>query len=90
MSFGGTVSAMLINLRNNKKSRTSTFEKIERYRSKYRRSNKLFFAKKATLEEINKIGEETRRENRNILVQKIALISTVSLLVLFAIGFVKF
>ncbi len=90
MSFGGAVSAMLTSLKNNKRSRTSTFEKIERYGSNSKKSDKLFFRNKATSEEISRIGEEIRRENKRVFLLRILLITVFCMVVLFAIGFVKF
>lgn len=41
MSFSGSVSSMITSLKNNKRKRTSAFEKLERFQKE--KNDKLFF-----------------------------------------------
>ena len=90
MSFGGAVSAMITSLKNNKRSRKSTFEMLERTGSINNQSQKLVFENEASSAQLLEIKKKTQLENRKTFINN-AIIFTVSLALLIAsIGFVSF
>ncbi len=88
MSFGGAVSAMITSLNNNKRTRVSTFDKIKNNTSKSK--IKLHFKNEATSEELLKIKEKIRLENRKSFRKNLILFGILLLIVIYFIGFVKF
>ncbi|QCX37113.1 hypothetical protein FF125_01165 [Aureibaculum algae] len=78
MSFGGAVSAMVTSLKNNKRSRVSTFEKLKDYKNIDYGEGKI--DKKATPEQLKAIREKLQKENR-----KKRIITIVYFVVSFAI-----
>ncbi len=52
MSFGGAVLGMIVSLKNNKRKKVSTFEKLERFQKENR--DKLYFNKSASKKELEK------------------------------------
>ncbi len=77
MGFGGSVSAMISSLKNNKRSRTSTFEKLKKYeKSTYKKE---LIEKKATPQQLKEIRERLQKENKR------RRIKTIAVMVIFAI-----
>ena len=65
MGFGGSVSAMVSSLKNNKRSRVSTFSKLKRYENvKYKNGR---IEKKATPQQLKEIRERLQKENKKAL-----------------------
>ncbi len=88
MSFGGSVSAMVTTLKNNKRPRVSAFKKIKEYQGvKYKKGT---IDKKASPQLLKEIREKIQKENKkNALVAIISITSIVTMLyILF--NFVKF
>ncbi|WP_282021188.1 hypothetical protein [Tenacibaculum aiptasiae] len=69
MSFGGAVSAMITSLKNNKRNRVSTFEKIEGYETDS--NTKLHFDKSASQQQLNQIKNKIQKENQLALIKRI-------------------
>lgn len=88
MSFAGAVSAMITSLKNNKRTRISTFDKIKNNTAKSK--IKLYFENKATSEELLKIKEKIRLENKKTFRQNLVIIGVLMLVAIYVIGFVKF
>ena len=91
MGFGGSVSAMLTSLKNNRRSRVSTLEKLKGYENiKYKKGK---IEKKATPLQLKKIRDRLQEENKrtqrikNVFVIGLVLLATI-LFIIF--NFVKF
>ncbi len=84
MGFGGTVSAMITTLKNNKRDRKSTFDTLKDHNRKTKNYNKLVFNKEASKEQLQKIRNSIQKENRKKL-----LINGIGILVI-AIGIFVF
>ena len=65
MGFGGSVSAMISSLKNNKRSRVSTFDKLKRYENAKYKKGKI--EKKATPQQLKEIRERLQKENKGVL-----------------------
>ena len=88
MSFGGAVSAMQTSLKNNKRSRVSTFKKIKDYQNvPYKKGT---IDKTASPQLLKEIREKIQKENKkNAFIAIISITSIVTILyILF--NFVKF
>ncbi len=88
MGFGGSVSAMISSLKNNKRSRVRTFDKLKRYENvKYKKGK---IEKKATPQQLKEIRERIQKENRRIFIITITVctLSVIALFILF--NYVKF
>jgi len=86
-----SISAMIISLKNNKRSRKSAIEKLEKHGFLgYKISNPLRFTKQATPKQLEQIRNRIRKENQKKLLVHLSVIVTFSLIALLAIGFVKF
>ena len=66
MSFGGAVSAMITSLKNNKRDRVSTFEKMKSF--KEGKNIQIHFDKKATPHQLKIIREKLQEENNEQIV----------------------
>ncbi len=88
MGFGGAVSAMITSLKNNKRNRKSTFEKLEKFRKE--NNDKLYFKNAATKEELEEIRFKMKKENRISLIKNITLFTVVFIILCYIIGFVNF
>jgi len=84
MSFGGSVSAMVTTLKNNKRSRVSTFKKMKNYQNV--KCKKGTIDKKASPQLLKEIQKENKKN------KLIAIISTTSIVTILYIlfNFVKF
>lgn len=88
MGFGGSVSAMISSLKNNKRNRKTAFEKLEKYQKET--NDKLHFDKVATKKELEKIRLRITKENRKSLIRSYLLILILTLALVYVIGFVNF
>lgn len=88
MGFGGAVSAMITSLKNNKRNRTSTFDKLERFQKED--NDKLYFKNTASAEDLLKIKLQLKKENKILLIKNCVLIILGLIIIYFLIGFVIF
>ncbi|MDE0534734.1 hypothetical protein [Tenacibaculum sp. L6] len=80
MGFGGSVSAMITSLKNNKRKRVSAFEKLERFQKE--NNDTLHFKKSASKKQLEEIRIKTKRENQIVWIKNL-----VFLVVIFSILF---
>ena len=88
MSFGGSVSAMVTTLKNNKRPRVSAFKKIERY--KYVKYKKGTIDTKASPALLKQIRENIQKENRRNIRITIISISSIIIILYILFNFVTF
>ena len=88
MSFGGSVSAMLTTLKNNRRKRVSTFKKLKTYEDvKYKKGR---IDKKATHQQLIEIREKFQKENKRDIVIKIIVISAMIILFIIIFNYIKY
>ena len=88
MSFGGSVSAMLTTLKNNRRKRVSTFKKLKTYEDvKYKKGR---IDKKATYQQLIEIREKFQKENKRDIVIKIIVISAMIILFIILFNYIKY
>ena len=87
MGFGGSVAAMLVTLKNNKRERTSTFELMKDGTS--RKKTLVHFKNKASERDLIKIQERIQKENRKVFRRNILIFSVVLAILLFSISYFK-
>ncbi|MFY7670307.1 hypothetical protein ACOSP6_04410 [Tenacibaculum sp. MEBiC06402] len=68
MGFGGSVSAMISSLKNNKRERKSAFKKMKEHTNYSSPSDRLVFKNKATEEELDSIRKRLQLENKRKLI----------------------
>lgn len=88
MGFGGSAAAMITSLKNNKRNRVSTFEKLKNH--KKGNSIKVSFRKKASKNQLKNIREKLQAENKQKRRRNIIFLTVGILIIIYAIGFVKF
>ena len=82
MGLGGSVSAMISSLKNNKRERKSAFEKMKNHASSSIQSDSLVFKNKASKEDLAKIRRKIRLENRKgLLLNSVGLTIIAALIV---------
>ncbi|MCF6349083.1 MAG: hypothetical protein L3J20_12410 [Flavobacteriaceae bacterium] len=84
MGFGGSVSAMITSLKNNKRSRVSMFDKLKKYENvKYKDGGKI--EKKATPQQLKAIRERIQKENKRtqVITLTVSIATTLVLFILF-------
>ena len=89
MSFGGAVSAMVTSLKNNRRDRKSAFKKLKDNPAEYGEEGKLHFENEATPDQLKKIREDLRRENRKVMIRNVSIIVVIMLVLIYLIGFAK-
>ena len=89
MSFGGAVGAMITSLKNNKRDRKSALKRLKDNPAAYGEEGKLHFENTATPEQLKKIREDLRRENKKIMIRNVSIIVVILLLLIYFIGFAK-
>lgn len=79
---------MIASMKSNKRSRTSTYEKI----IDFKKGNNIqqHFKNKATESELIRIREKIQEEDKKTFQKNIILITIVILILIYVIGFVKF
>ena len=80
---------MITSIKNNKRTRKSAFKKLVKNGS-YSTKTKLFFHRNASKIQLRKIKEKLRKENKRVLVRKIATILILLIMMIYCIGFAKF
>lgn len=88
MSFGGAVSSMITSIKNNKRNRKSTFEKLESYQKDD--NDSLHFTKNVTESELEEIKFRVRKEKRSSLIKNIVFLIIAFLFLYFLVCFVIF
>ncbi len=84
-----SIAAMITSIKNNKRTRKSAFKKLVKNGS-YSTKTKLFFHRNASKIQLRKIKEKLRKENKRVLVRKIATILILLIMMIYCIGFAKF
>lgn len=84
-----SIAAMITSIKNNKRTRKSAFKKLVKNGS-YSTKTKLFFHRNASKIQSRKIKEKLRKENKRVLVRKIATILILLIMMIYCIGFAKF
>ncbi|TCP25078.1 hypothetical protein EV195_104109 [Tenacibaculum skagerrakense] len=85
MGFGGSVSAMISSLKNNKRERKSAFEKMKKHASSSIQSDSLVFKNKASEEDLAEIKRKIRLENRKGLLLNSIGLTVVALLIVYVL-----
>ena len=88
MGFGGSAAAMITSLKNNKRTRVSTFQKIKDF--KEGKNIQVSFDKKATPQQLQRIREKLQSENRKKRKRGLLISGGILIIVIYIIGFVKF
>ena len=88
MGFGGATSAMITSLKNNKRTRKTSFDKLEDYQKES--FSKLSFNKKTNKEDLEKIRLRIKKEQKITFFKNTLLFIFISLLLIYLIGFVIF
>lgn len=78
MGFGGAVSSMITSIKNNKRNRKNTFEKLERFQKED--NDQLHFNNTATKKELQEIRTQLKKENLINIIKKGLLLLAVILL----------
>ena len=84
-----SIAAMITSIKNNKRTRKSAFKKLVKNGS-YSTKTKLFFHRNTSKIQLRKIKETLRKENKRVLVRKIATILILLIMMIYCIGFAKF
>ena len=84
-----SIAAMITSIKNNKRTRKSAFKKLVKNGS-YSTKTKLFFHRNASKIQLRNIKEKLRKENKRVLVRKIATILILLIIMIYCIGFAKF
>lgn len=88
MGFGGATSAMIASLKHNKRTRKTSFEKLERFLKED--NNKLYFDKKSSKQDLERIRKETQKEQRISFLKNALSFVLVAVILIYVIGFVIF
>jgi len=84
----GSIAAMITTLKNNKRTRVSTFEKMKNF--KEGKNIQVYFDKNATPLQLKNIREKLQKENSKKLKRNLILFGTVMAAIIYFVGFVKF
>lgn len=79
---------MVTTLKNNKRTRVSTFKKMKDF--KEGKNIQVSFDKKATPDQLKNIREKIQRENSKKLKRNVIIFATLIAVLIYVIGFVKF
>lgn len=90
MGFGGSVSAMLASLKNNKRPRSSAFKKLKENGVEYTSRTELHFDQKSTPAQLRVIRKRIKKENRIAFVKKAIIMSILLTIIAIAIIYMKF
>ena len=88
MGFGGSAAAMVTSMKNNKRSKSTTFKDMKSYKKVT--YSKLNFHKKATPRQLQKIREELQAKNKKDFVRKLIVIILFLTALIYFVGFYKF
>ncbi len=90
MGFGGSVSAMLASLKNNKRNRPSAFKKLKENGVEYTSRTKLHFDQKSTPAQLRVIRKRIKRENRIAFAKKVIIMGALLTVIVLVIILMKF
>tara|TARA_R110001592_G_scaffold335979_1_gene621029 strand:- start:5 stop:262 length:258 start_codon:yes stop_codon:yes gene_type:complete len=82
-----SISGMITSLKNNKRTRVSTFDKLKNF--KQGKNIQVAFNKKASSYQLKKIKEKLQEENKKLLKRNILIIIGLISIIIYVIGFVK-
>jgi len=82
-----SISGMITSLKNNKRTRVSTFEKMKNF--KEGKNIQVSFDKKSTPDRLKRIKETLQAENKKSLKKNIIIIIVAISIIIYVIGFVK-
>ena len=82
-----SISGMITSLKNNKRTRVSTFEKMKNF--KEGKNIQVSFDKKSTPDRLKRIKEKLQAENKKSLKGNIIIIIVAISIIIYVIGFVK-
>ena len=82
-----SISGMNTSLKNNKRTRVSTFEKMKNF--KEGKNIQVSFDKKSTPDRLKRIKETLQAENKKSLKKNIIIIIVAISIIIYVIGFVK-
>ena len=82
-----SISGMITSLKNNKRTRVSTFEKMKNF--KEGKNIQVSFDKKSTPDRLKRIKETLQTENKKSLKKNIIIIIVAISIIIYVIGFVK-
>jgi|TARA_B110000902_G_scaffold242574_1_gene294046 uncharacterized membrane protein len=82
-----SISGMITSLKNNKRTRVSTFEKMKNF--KEGKNIQVSFDKKSTPDRLKRIKEKLQAENKKSLRGNIIIIIVAISIIIYVIGFVK-
>ena len=85
--FSSHASSMISSLKSNFRKKELNLLKGSKTKSTYKKKD---FNKKATPKQLKEIRKKIQHENRIISIKKIILFLLISILIIYAIGFVKF
>jgi len=88
MGFGGSVSAMISSLKNNKRSRVRTFDKLKKYENVKYKEGKI--EKKATPQQLKEIRERLQKENKKNQTISITILIAFIILTYTLFNYLKF
>jgi len=83
-----SIAAMITSLKNNKRDRVSTFDKIKNF--KKGKVKKLHFTKKSSSKQLKEIRIKLQKENKEKFIKNIIIISIFLGIIIYFIGFYKF
>ena len=86
MGFGGSVSAMISSLKNNKRERKSAFEKMKNHASSSIQSDRLVFKNKASKEDLAKIRRKILLEDRKGLLLNSLGLTIIAVLIIYVLA----
>lgn len=79
---------MITSLKNNKRTRVSAFKKLKNYKKS--NDTALYFEKKASPDQLKKIREKIKAENRKALKKNVILVLIALAITIYVVGFIKF
>ena len=82
MGFGGSVSAMITSLKNNKRKRVSAFEKLERFQKE--NNDTLHFKKSASKKELTQLKKRVLKENKSQLIKNSILFILIFIILVYS------
>jgi hypothetical protein len=83
-----SISGMITSLKNNKRTRVSTFDKLKNF--KKGKSIQVAFDKEASSYQLKKIKEKLQEENKKSLKKTVIILIVAICIIIYAIGFMKF
>ncbi|MDP5107157.1 MAG: hypothetical protein NWQ31_13420 [Polaribacter sp.] len=83
-----SISGMITSLKNNKRPRVSTFEKLKNF--KEGKNIQVSFDKKATPHQLKRIREKLQEENKKPLKRNAIILMVAICIIIYVIGFIKF